>query len=178
MGTFRESDEGFKSATKEKLDFVALNKAGLMGGLSMGYTIHDNIDNIVRHGYRAKWINTQGNGNCGDLVLIGVSHEAKELLRQGKIKKLMDETGEEYYICDAYMSASQGVQYSLEPVVYQYCLANYDAVEAWKHAAKNRHGSHGQRMGWEKDWSMPEFKGSYWRWMSVLGVMGNWRYGQ
>ena len=110
---FYDTDFGFSTKTKKELDNIALNHNGVLGSTSYSYARPD-VDDTVRHGYRAKTVGTRGMGNCGTVVLLPASREAAEMLHQGHVKSLMDEYQLEYVLADALENARKGLSYCRE----------------------------------------------------------------
>jgi len=117
---------GVNNMTAEELDAIARDRAGVVGGMDMGYNLnHGDIKD--RHGYRFTWINTQGTGNTGRLVMRGIRPHTKEMIRQGRIRALMALGATEM---QASAMSEVRVSFSHEEEVARAALATYRSA-AW-----------------------------------------------
>jgi hypothetical protein len=87
MGSFYPVTLGVDSMSAAELDRIAVERAGVVGGIALGYATRGHAE--PREGYAFGWIATRGCGNEGLLVLRGLTPEKRELLRQGRTRRLM-----------------------------------------------------------------------------------------
>ena len=88
MGQFYETTCGYDGMTVDELDRVALEKGGVLGGIGYGYATLGNIE--PKGDWSAQWVNRQGMGNHGTLVLVPLSPRTRALRRRGIIQKWME----------------------------------------------------------------------------------------
>lgn len=166
---FYEVDLGASCAEQAELDAIAL-RGGCIGSIGYGYATRGRPPED-RHGYGFRWIDTQGMGNHGSLVLVARSKRAAEYIRQGKVAQFMRDFNLNYQEADRLYSATRGVCRSLEHGVLAYCVATRDCVAAWQHAPDSTWRS---RARWESEWGMPHADMSCPRWASVCAIMSAW----
>lgn len=166
MGDYYDTDCGASSKTKEELDIIAL-AGGVLGIIGYGYACQDKLP-TERHGYGLRWINSQGMGNHGDLVLTAKTPHAAELLRQGKVALWMREFGLTYQEADGLYDATKRA-HGREWRVLEY------AVRTRRHPAWAAFpGCMNGVWRWFKRWNMPETKCSAERLDAVAAVIKAW----
>jgi len=153
--------------TRQQLDAIALN-GGKVGGIGFGYATRGALPH-ERYGYGFCWINTQGMGNHGVLVLVPRTQRAAEYIRQGKIRAWMHGYNLTYQEADALYSAAQGVQYGFESGVIEYALKTKEFTHAWDHFP----GAGGGVWRWHEKWRMPQTDLSVWRLDAVHHIVTN-----
>jgi hypothetical protein len=121
MGDFYECDRGYSDMTQAQLDACAL-EGGVVGGIGYGYATRGETPD--RHGYGAVWVNSQGMGNHGTLVLVAKSRRAAEFLRTGRLNALVRDFGITRALAARIDDARKGVQYGREHLVVATVLAN------------------------------------------------------
>lgn len=126
MSDFYDTDGGFSDATQEELDDIALHNGGIMGSTGFGYA-KPKSTTIPNHGYITRVINTQGMGNHGSIVLIGVTPRTRELLRQGEIALNMRTFNIDYVVSEALTVAAVMTKYGHEYGVLKLALEHWDA---------------------------------------------------
>ena len=168
MSSFYDTDLGVS-----RLGLEDLNKAALAGGRlgGIGYWYARTCEIPPRHGYGFAWVNTNGTGNCGTLVMVPRSREAAEYLRQGRVSLIMREHGLEYSDADALYSACCGVRYGMEAGVMAYAVMTRDCGPAWGHFPGVGSGV----WRWFRDWRMPETDLSAPRLGAVAEILKRWR---
>lgn len=85
MSNFYETDKGVSGMTAQELDRIALDRAGVVGSIGYGYAVPGEVGELPG-GWTARWVNTQGMGNYGTLVLVPVTDRARAIAREGKIR--------------------------------------------------------------------------------------------
>ena len=168
MGTYYDTDLGVSTLSKSELDQIALN-GGHVGSVGYGYACTGTLP-AERFGYGFRWVNTQGMGNHGALVLVPRSAHAAEYLRQGKVGQFMADLGLGYQQADALYSATRGVKYGLEPEVLTYAVQTREYNVAWAHFPGEGHGVR----RWLAEWSMPETALTVPRLAAVAAVLAAW----
>lgn len=166
---FHDVDFGASCSEQAELDAIAL-RGGCMGSIGYGYATRGSAPED-RHGYGFRWINSQGMGNHGSLVLIPRSKRAAEFIRNGKVSQFMRDFGLDYQDADSLYSVTRGVRRGLEHGVLAYCVATRDCVAAWQHAPDS---SWRERTRWEQEWRMPHSDLSCPRWDAVCAIMTAW----
>lgn len=155
--------------TCKQLDTIALNggKVAEAGGFSTDHR----YETTEQHGYGFRWIQTRGHGNEGVLVLVPKNARAAELLRQGKVKKFMEEYSLTYQEADSLYDVVKEVKYGFEHEVLKYAIATKDCSQAWKYAPKP---TQSERSSWEEEWQMPHSDLSGPRWQAVTAILAKW----
>lgn len=168
MSSFRETDLGASRLSQKELNDIALNKGGVIGGIGYGYATRGQLP-TESHGYGFRWINSQGMGNYGTLILVGVSSEAREFLRQGKVARMMRDLNLDYTAADALYSAACGVRRGMEKEVLAYAAQTADCRPAWAHFP-----GVGKGVGkWLAEWQMPTTKLSVPRLAAVAEIISH-----
>lgn len=126
MSNFYEVDLGASEATQKDLDEIALFHGGRLGTIGYGYRIRGPLPK-ERHGYGFLWINTQGMGNHGTVVLTPRSDRAREMLRAGRVLELEKEYNIPHKLALRLEAAQRGVPYSRESRVIKCVLANINS---------------------------------------------------
>lgn len=166
MGDFYNTDCGADRLTAEELEKIAL-AGGVVGGIGYGSACIGELP-AERHGYGFKWINRQGMGNHGDVVLTAKSAHAAAMLRQGKVAAWMAEFGLTYQAADSLYDATKRA-HGREWQVIEY------AVRTRRHAAwATFPGCMNGVWGWFKRWNMPETTCSAGRLDAVAAVIKAW----
>lgn len=145
---YYETDLNCKNLTHQELNKIALQNQGVVGLIGWGYQLRGELPGNL-YGYGFRWVNSKGMGNHGRIILIGISREAKEYLRQGIVLGIMEDHGLSYAEADNLYTAAIRVRRGLETEVLDYVLNNRECIPAWKAYPKypdNR---------WLKEWGMP-----------------------
>lgn len=87
--SFYVENFGLLDMAVQELDSIALSKAGVVGHIGYGYAETGDIG-LLPGGWTARWINTQGMGNYGTLVLVPQDARSRAISREGKIRSYMD----------------------------------------------------------------------------------------
>ena len=74
--------------TAEELDQIALD-GGLVKRIAYGYTLRGEVDTDLPGGWSARWVDTRGMGNHGDLVLVPTDPRTRAIAREGRIRQYM-----------------------------------------------------------------------------------------
>lgn len=85
MTKFYETDKGVSNMTAQELDAIALKRGGIVGSIGYGYAVPGEVGELPG-GWSAQWINTQGMGNYGTLVLVPLTARARAIAREGKVR--------------------------------------------------------------------------------------------
>lgn len=148
---FYRTDLNVSKMTEDELNHIALNEGGVVGLIGGGYALPEK-EPAPRHGYRFIWINSRGLGNRGTLVIKGTTQVTKEYLRQGAIKKLMQEYNLDYKSADALNTACMGVPRSREQAVLDYVVKTHEYYVAWDYFPWGVTST----KKWLDEWNMPE----------------------
>lgn len=85
MSDFKATDLGFSQMSVEDIDKIATEKGGVVGRIGYGFSLPGIIQ--PNHDWTAKWINSQGMGNHGTLILVPLSERTRGLRNGGIIGK-------------------------------------------------------------------------------------------
>lgn len=131
MKEFYDYDFGISNLTRDELDAIAREKAGVVGSIALGYRLAGEIPERV-FDYSPRWIATDGMGNHGTLILAPRSRRAAEQLRIGFVEALKRDHGIDHGLASRIEHARQSVKYGRERRVIDCLLANLDSP-AWRH---------------------------------------------
>ncbi|MEJ5209365.1 hypothetical protein [Denitratimonas sp. CY0512] len=85
MGNFYDAPHGLGSMSAQELDHIALERGGVVRSIGYGYALTGEVGELPG-GWTARWINTQGMGNHGTLVLSPLTARARGVAREGAIR--------------------------------------------------------------------------------------------
>lgn len=85
---FHDTTLGAEAMTSDQLDSIALERAGVVGSIAYGSSCCGEVGQLAG-GWSARWINTQGMGNHGTLVLVATNRRTRALSKEGKIREFM-----------------------------------------------------------------------------------------
>ena len=149
--TFYDTDLGVEDMSEEKLRSIALNRAGEVGSIGYGYARCGDVVN--RHGWRFIWIGCKGMGNYGTLVMKPLTPENRELLREGKIRKIMSELGISHAVASVLHDCGKLYRHGYQLKVLKAALDTYENP-CWDHYPGMGNGV----SSWRDRWSLDELK--------------------
>lgn len=155
MAQFRDVT-GVGSSTAEELDRIAVENAGRLTSMGYGFSCPKptkQIPGAPEWGTRV--INTRGMGNHGTIVLVGLTPRTKALLRQGKIKSLVDQG-----VPERVARVAASMRYGMEVEVAN--LAT-ECLEAVKQRGIFRGNSHREFNQWVGQAIADQYALSFWR---------------
>lgn len=130
MKEFYDYDFGITNLTRDELDRIAREKAGVVGEIGYGYRLAGELPERL-FDYSPRWIATGGMGNHGTLILTPRSRRAAEQLRIGRVEALKRDHGIDNGLAVRIEYARRGVQYGRERRVIDCLLANLGSP-AWE----------------------------------------------
>lgn len=149
MANFQDTDFGFSTMTLEQIQ-VVVEKGGVLGTIGYGYTTCGAPE--LRHGWRVKWINTQGMGNHGTAVVVPDSANARKFWRECKKKQLIHLNGFSPIQAEVFLSAR--TQYKWE-LIGELSAVLDDPGQLAAAAAYPGYGMGSGRRQWAEAWGDP-----------------------
>ena len=131
MTPFIDFDFGISNLTRDELDTIAREKAGVVGSIALGYRLAGELPERL-FDYSPRWIATRGLGNHGTLILTPRSRRAADQIRIGRVEALKRDHGIDNGLAVRIEYARRGVQYGRERRVIACLLANLGSP-AWQH---------------------------------------------
>lgn len=127
---FYDYDFGISNLSRDELDAIAREKAGVVGEIGYGYRLAGELPERV-YDYSPRWIATKGMGNHGTLILTPRSRRAAEQLRIGRVEALKRVHGIGHDLAVRIERARRGVKYGHEDRVIA-CLIENLGSPAWE----------------------------------------------
>lgn len=155
MAQFRDNT-GLYISSPEELDRIAVECAGRLSSMGYGFDCPVALKQIPgAPEWGTRVIDTRGMGNHGTIVLVGLTPRTKALLRQGKIKSLVD-----HGVPEKVARAAISIRYGMELEVAR--LAG-DCVNAVIKRGEFRGGSHREFNLWAGEDIAGKYALSFWR---------------
>ena len=135
--------------TTEQIDRIAFEKGGVIGEIGYGYsTRNENLP--VIGDWTAKWINTQGMGNYGTLVLVPLSSRARSVKREGIVKGWI---GLGLRRKDAEILYHKNIQFKFELIPLLTLVLSSSSARSAYLAHPGAYGPGSGRSEWQERWA-------------------------